>query len=470
MKATIFDIDGTLLRSDANDDALYLESVRDVLGDVSLRPSWGMYTQFTAAGILAEILSDNAIDATPERVAAVRDRFVESVRRHVTEHSPFAEMPGARAFVQSLHDSTTHRIAYATGGWREAALLKLSLSGFPVTGVPLATSDDHFDRQEKKKEWLAKFLDLTNGIPSHDTFNAVFALLKPAAFERCLLSWITSLRDVTRGQVLAIDGKTLRGSYEREDKKAAVHMVSVWATANQLSLGSMVVDEKSNEITAIPKLLELIDVSGALVTIDAMGCQKEIARQTKKEGADYVLAVKENQPKLHQAVSDFFAEQMDEDFASSPCRRQETHEKGHGRVEQRYYYLAPVPDDFPVRRDWPHLKALGMAINVTERDGKETSEVRYYILSKYVAGRRFAEAVRSYWSIENHLHWQLDVTFQEDDLRPPGACTGEHEYPDAHGSGLVETGEHPQTGDAYETPCRRMGRTVPGESPYGTLT
>lgn len=279
----------------------------------------------------------------------------------------------------------------------------------------------HFTEMEefgkKKKEWLAKFLDLTNGIPSHDTFNAVFALLKPEAFERCLLSWITSLRDVTRGQVLAIDGKTLRGSYERGDKKAAVHMVSVWATATHLSLGSTIVDEKSNEITAIPKLLELIDVSGALVTIDAMGCQKEIARQTKKEGADYVLAVKENQPKLHQAVSDFFAEQMDEDFASSPRRRQETHEKGHGRVEQRYYYLAPVPDDFPVRRDWPHLKALGMAINVTERDGKETSEVRYYILSKYVAGRRFAEAVRSHWSIENHLHWQLDVTFQEDDLR-----------------------------------------------------
>jgi phosphoglycolate phosphatase-like HAD superfamily hydrolase len=128
MKATIFDIDGTLLQSDANDDALYLESVRDVLGDVSLRPSWGMYSQFTAAGILAEILNDNAIDATSERVAAVRDRFVESVRRHVSEHGPFAEIPGARAFVQSLHDSTTHRIAYATGGWLGSALLKLSLS------------------------------------------------------------------------------------------------------------------------------------------------------------------------------------------------------------------------------------------------------------------------------------------------------------------------------------------------------
>ena len=148
MKATIFDIDGTLLQSDANDDALYLASVRAVLGDVSLRPSWRMYTQFTASGILSEVLNDNAIDATSERVSAVRDHFVESVRRYVSKHGSFAEIPGARDFVQSLHNSTTHRIAYATGGWRGSALLKLSLSGFPVTGVPLATSDDHFQREE----------------------------------------------------------------------------------------------------------------------------------------------------------------------------------------------------------------------------------------------------------------------------------------------------------------------------------
>jgi len=148
VEAVVFDIDGTLLQSDANDDALYLAAIRDVLGKVKLRPSWGMYTQFTAAGILAEILNDNAIDATPDTVAAVRNCFVASVRRHVSEHGPFEEIPGARAFVQSLHNSTTHRIAYATGGWRGSALLKLSLAGFPVTDVPLATSDDHFERQE----------------------------------------------------------------------------------------------------------------------------------------------------------------------------------------------------------------------------------------------------------------------------------------------------------------------------------
>jgi phosphoglycolate phosphatase-like HAD superfamily hydrolase len=148
MQAAIFDIDGTLLQSDASDDALYLESVRNALGDVKLRPSWGMYTQFTAAGILNEILHDNELEATPERVAAVRTCFVEGVRRYMSEHGPFAEIPGAREYVRSLHTSTTHRIAYATGGWGGSALLKLSLAGFPVNGVPLISSDDHFERPQ----------------------------------------------------------------------------------------------------------------------------------------------------------------------------------------------------------------------------------------------------------------------------------------------------------------------------------
>jgi predicted transposase YbfD/YdcC len=279
----------------------------------------------------------------------------------------------------------------------------------------------HFTQMEEfgknKREWLAKFLDLQNGIPSHDVFNAVFACLKPEQFEACLLSWITSLQEVTGGQVLAIDGKTLRGSYDRGDAKAAIHMVSVWATANQLSLGSVTVDEKSNEITAIPRLLELIDVSGALVTIDAMGCQKEIAQKIVDQGADYVLAVKENQPKLHEAVTEFFKDQLENDFVETKCRTRTTKEKGHGRKETRSYYVAPLPEDFSLQEQWPTLKALGMAINVTQRDGKETAEVRYYILSTFPSSRRFAEAVRGHWGIENNLHWQLDVTFGEDDLR-----------------------------------------------------
>lgn len=279
----------------------------------------------------------------------------------------------------------------------------------------------HFTQMEEfgknKRQWLAKFLDLQNGIPSHDVFNAVFACLKPEQFEACLLSWITSLQEVTGGQVLAIDGKTLRGSYDQGDAKAAIHMVSVWATANQVSLGSVTVDEKSNEITAIPRLLELIDVSGALVTIDAMGCQKEIAQKIVDQGADYVLAVKENQPKLHEAVTEFFKDQLENEFAETRCRTRTTKEKGHGRKETRSYYVAPLPEDFSLREQWPTLRALGMAINVTQRDGKETAEVRYYILSTFPSSRRFAEAVRGHWGIENNLHWQLDVTFGEDDLR-----------------------------------------------------
>ena len=268
-----------------------------------------------------------------------------------------------------------------------------------------------------KREWLARFLDLSAGIPSHDRFNAIFAALKPAEFEKCLLSWITALHEISDGQLIAIDGKTLRRSFDAADNKAAIHMVSAWATVNQISLGQVVVDAKSNEITAIPKLLEMLELSGALVTIDAMGCQTEIAQQIVDEGADYCLAVKGNQPTLHEGIEDFFDEHLEDDFARTPVRRYETHEKGHGREEHRYYFICPVPEDLPDAGRWAHLKAIGIAINNTQRDGKDCNEVRYYILSKYLAGRRFAAAVRGHWGIENRLHWQLDVTFQEDQCR-----------------------------------------------------
>lgn len=268
-----------------------------------------------------------------------------------------------------------------------------------------------------KREWFARFLDLASGIPSHDRFNAIFAAIKPAEFEKCLLSWITSLHEITKGQIIAIDGKTLRRSFDASSNKPAIHMVSAWATANHISLGQVVVDEKSNEITAIPKLLELIDISGALVTIDAIGCQVEIAAQIVKSDADYCLAVKKNQPTLHKGVRDFFDKHLHDDFAGTPVRRHQTMEKGHGREETRYYFLCPVPEDLPDRVRWANMKAIGVAISSTIRGGKECNEVRYYILSKYVAARRFVAAVRDHWGIENRLHWQLDVTFQEDQCR-----------------------------------------------------
>jgi predicted transposase YbfD/YdcC len=268
-----------------------------------------------------------------------------------------------------------------------------------------------------KRKFLEKFLDLRAGIPSHDRFNAIFRALKPAEFEKCLLNWIVALHEVTDGQVVAIDGKTLRRSFDTASGKAAIHMVSAWATANHISLGQIVVDEKSNEITAIPKLLELLELSGALVTIDAMGCQREIAEQIVASGADYVLAVKENQPTLHKELVFFFADHRADDFARVNVRRQETYEHAHGRDEMRFYYLCPVPDDLQSQERWHKLRAIGMTINNTVRDGKECIEARYYILSRFVSGQRFAEAVRKHWAIENRLHWQLDVTFQEDQSR-----------------------------------------------------
>lgn len=268
-----------------------------------------------------------------------------------------------------------------------------------------------------KFDWLARFLHLESGIPSHDRFNAILAAIKPAEFEKCLLSWITALHEITDGQVVAIDGKTLRHSFDAASSKAAIHMVSAWATANHISLGQVVVDAKSNEITAIPKLLEILELSGALVTIDAMGCQTEIARDIVDGGADYCLAVKGNQPTLFQGIEEFFDDHVEDDFARVHVRRHQTAEKGHGREELRYYAICPAPKNLPDRSRWKQLRAIGIAINVTQRGGKETSEVRYYILSKYIAARRFAEAVRGHWGIENNLHWQLDVTFQEDQCR-----------------------------------------------------
>ena len=267
---------------------------------------------------------------------------------------------------------------------------------------------------ETRRRWLARFLNLSSGIPSHDRFNAILGAIKPAEFEKALLSWITQLQKITDGQVIAIDGKTLRRSFDAASSKAAIHMVSAWATANHISLGQVVVDAKSNEITAIPKLLEMLELSGALVTIDAMGCQVEIARDIVDGGADYCLAAKGNQPTLYNGLMGHFDGHLEDDFARTQVRRYETEEQGHGRVEHRCYYICPVPDDLPDRARWPHLKAIGVAISNTQRNGKECNEVRYYILSKYLSSRRFAEAVRSHWGIENHLHWQLDVTFQED--------------------------------------------------------
>ena len=267
-----------------------------------------------------------------------------------------------------------------------------------------------------RRTWFARFLDLTNGVPSDDTLARVLARLDPGAFERCLLSWIRAVQEVTENRLIAIDGKTLRGSYDRRDGKAAIHMVSAWASENKLSLGQVVVDEKSNEITAIPELLRLLDVSGALVTIDAMGCQKEIADLIREGKGDYVLAVKQNQPTLYEQVEEAVGAGLEQD--ASDLDEHQTVEVGHGRQETRTYVVFPAPETVDPDGAWRDLSAVGMAITEsTDAQGRCRLEVRYYILSALLSAARFAGAVRGHWSIENNLHWQLDVSFREDQCR-----------------------------------------------------
>jgi predicted transposase YbfD/YdcC len=284
----------------------------------------------------------------------------------------------------------------------------------------IAGADDFVaiaDWARQKRDWLGQFLDLSSGIPSHDRFNAIFRMLKPEPFGRCLVSWITALHEVTAGQLVAIDGKTLRQSFDKAGAKAALHMVSAWATANKISLGQVAVAEKSNEITAIPELLGLLELQGAVVTIDAMGCQTEIAEKIVEKQADYVLAVKGNQPTLHDGIMDFFLGHMEDDFARVRVSRHETEEKGHGREEHRTYYVCDVPEDLPDRSRWKGLKRIGVAISDTVRSGKPCDDVRVYIMSRKLSARRFGAAVRGHWGIENSLHWQLDMSFGEDRSR-----------------------------------------------------
>ena len=268
-----------------------------------------------------------------------------------------------------------------------------------------------------KKKFFAKFLDLSQGIPSHDRFNHILKHLQPDQFQNALLTWITALHEVTAGQVIAIDGKTLRRSYDKASSRSAIHMVSAWATANHISLGQVVTDAKSNEITAIPELLRIIDAAGAWVTIDAMGCQTEIAKEIVAQKADYCLAVKGNQPTLHRGIEDYLQQQIEKDFDGVAHETFSSEEKGHGRIDSRRGYVCPVPENLPDAKRWASLMAIGVMIISSVRDGKESCGIRYYILSRLPSASEFADVVRSHWSIENNCHWQLDVTFVEDQCR-----------------------------------------------------
>jgi predicted transposase YbfD/YdcC len=272
-----------------------------------------------------------------------------------------------------------------------------------------------------KKDLLLRVLDLPNGVPGKDVFRRVLMALKPAAFQACFANWVRSLREEAAAEtgveqpILAVDGKTSRRSHDHNNGLGALHTVSVWASEYGLSLGQTACAEKSNEITAIPELLRLVDIKGAIITIDAMGTQKAIAEQIITGGADYVLALKGNQETLHQAVIDFIDEQLEGDLADA--QEHVTKEKGHGREEQRTYLQLPAPKQLPGFTLWKGLKSIGLVTSCCLRDGKETIEVRYYISSLGVDVKQFARAVRGHWSIENACHWSLDMTFREDESR-----------------------------------------------------
>ena len=276
---------------------------------------------------------------------------------------------------------------------------------------------------ELKRAVLLGALDLPNGIPRKDVFRRVLMALQPGAFQACFAGWLRSLRASAEAAtgvqqpVLAVDGKTARRSHDRKNGLGALHSVSVWASEYGLSLGQVACEEKSNEITAIPALLRLVDLKGAIITIDAMGTQKAIAAQIIEGEADYVLALKGNQETLHQAVIDYILDQWEDDFARVKARRHQTRETGHGREETRSYIQMPVPASLPGLALWAGLKSIGVVVSECVRDGKETVEVRYYLSSLAVGVKRFAHAVRSHWSIENSCHWCLDVTYREDESR-----------------------------------------------------
>ena len=271
-----------------------------------------------------------------------------------------------------------------------------------------------------KEEWFKTFLELPNGIPSHDTFGDVFARLNPDQFQRCFIEWVQAVAEIAQGEVVAIDGKTVRRSHDRTRSKAAIHMVNVWASSNGLALGQAKVEEKSNEITAIPKLLQLLELSGCIVTIDAMGCQKEIAREIVKAQADYLLAVKENQGQLHEDVRDLFQGAEEFDFEGVPYDFARTVNKNHGRIETRQCWVITDPDclDYlQTRRQWADLNAVVKVTAQRETATGTSVQSRYYISSLAGQAKTLLEATRRHWSIENSLHWSLDVTFRENRSR-----------------------------------------------------
>ena len=270
----------------------------------------------------------------------------------------------------------------------------------------------------KRQDWLLRFLKLPNGVPSHDTFERLFARLEPLTFQKCFASWMNAWYAHLTGKHLAIDGKAVSGSASPRKGFRCLHLVNVWATQANLCLGLVACDADSNEITAIPKLLSLLELQGALVTIDAEGCQKKIAEQVVEAEADYLLVVKENQGKLYKDIQACFERAAEKEFQGVQSSYYEKDDVGHGRVENRCCVVIQEPEGMTERDNWPSLNVIGMYQSVRkDGNGESSFEVRYFIGSKRAQARYYGRALRDHWRVENNLHWRLDVAFREDASR-----------------------------------------------------
>ena len=268
------------------------------------------------------------------------------------------------------------------------------------------------------RKWLEGFLDMSTGVPSHDTFGRVFSILSPDAFQAAFTEWVRGLDVDIEGRVVAIDGKTARRSHDHDRGLGPMHMVNAWCTEVGVSLGQVATDKKSNEITAIPKLLKMLKLGGAIVTMDAMGCQKSIAEAIREQGAHYMLAVKDNHPTLCNEIKARFDAVLERETPIQALRTHETSEKGHGREECRTTYVLPAPAGLHGRSGWRDLKSIAMVESVRTKDGVSTCHHRVYISSLSPSRADvFHKAARAHWGVENGLHWVLDMAFREDECR-----------------------------------------------------
>jgi predicted transposase YbfD/YdcC len=321
----------------------------------------------------------------------------ENVCTSILEH--FSTLPDPRILLKTLH--------------RLVDIVTMALCAV------IAGADDWVEiaaYAKAKEGWFKEVLKFEGGIPSHDTFGRVFALLNPDAFAKCYIDWVRALVNIP-DEVVAIDGKTLRRSHDRANGKSAIHMVNAWAVHHGLVLGQVKTEAKSNEITAIPELLKLLDLKGSVVTIDAMGCQKEITTQIVEQEADYVLSLKGNQGNLHKEVELLFEDAKNDGFKNLTYDSLTTVDGDHGRIETRRYTTVADVDWFEEKEKWTKLTTFGMIESEREVNGHITSETRYFISSLPNDAKRFAEAARGHWAVENNLHWCLDIAFREDDSR-----------------------------------------------------